>query len=166
MKLQYFVFFKILIAGFFVTGLVACDEKRLFEENNDLSGKTWYIDSLQVFKFKVDDISKPFNLLVNVRNSENYPFYNLYIRYYLQDSAGQEIKSQQTELILMEPSSGKPLGKGLGDIYSHKFEILKNFSFPKKGTYVIKLKQYMRQDPLPEIYSIGFRLEDAGTTKE
>lgn len=165
MKMKFLVLFKISIVVFSLA-LISCDDKRVFEENNDFAGKVWYVDSLQVFKFKVEDISKPYNLLVNVRNSENYPYYNLFIRYYLQDSTGQEIKSQQTELILMEPTTGKPLGDGLGDIYSHKFEILKNFSFPKTGTYIIKLKQYMRQDPLPEIYSVGFRLENVSKNKD
>lgn len=164
MKMKWLFLFKISVVVFLLA-LISCDEKRVFEKNNDFSGKVWYIDSLQVFKFKVEEIDKPYNLLVNVRNSENYPYYNLFIRYYLQDSSGQEIKSQQTELILMEPNTGKPLGDGLGDIFSHKFEILKNFSFPKKGTYIFKLKQYMRQDPLPEIYSIGFRLEDVSKNK-
>ena len=154
------IFLKWITLSLSVIGLMSCDEQRVFEENNDFSGKVWYIDSLQVFNFKVNDIGKPYNLLVNVRNSENYPFYNLFVRYYLLDSTGQELKSQQTELILMEPNTGKPLGKGLGDIFSHKFEILRSFSFPKSGTYTIKFKQYMRQDPLPEIYSIGFRLEN------
>ncbi|MBC7389149.1 MAG: gliding motility lipoprotein GldH [Opitutaceae bacterium] len=163
--MKFLVLFKISIVVFSLA-LISCDDKRVFEENNDFAGKVWYVDSLQVFKFKVEDISKPYNLLVNVRNSENYPYYNLFIRYYLQDSTGQEIKSQQTELILMEPTTGKPLGDGLGDVYSHKFEILKNFSFPKTGTYIIKLKQYMRQDPLPEIYSVGFRLENVSKNKD
>ena len=140
--------------------LSSCDKNRVFEDNHDFSGKVWYVDSLQKFDFDISEQTGPFNLLVNVRNSENYPYYNLFLRYYLLDSEGKEIKSQQTELIVMEPSTGKPLGKGLGDIYSHKFEILKNFTFPKPGKYTIKFKQYMRQDPLPEMYSVGFRLEN------
>lgn len=138
----------------------SCDSKRVFEANVDLPKRDWHIDSIPAFRFRVEDASKPYNLLINLRNSEAYPYYNLYLRYYLLDSTQREIKSQQVELILMDPKTGKPTGDGLGDIYSHKYQLLGNFVFPKQGEYVVKLKQYMRQDPLPEINSVGIRLED------
>ena len=159
-------FFKVLTLALFVALLSSCDDKRVFEDNRDFAAKAWYIDSVQTFQFEVKEIDKPYNLLINIRNSENYPYYNLFQKYYLSDSSGQELKSQQTELILMDPKTGKPLGKGLGDIYSHQFELLGNFTFPHKGKYTIKLKQYMRQDPLPEIYSVGFRLEEVVADKK
>jgi len=161
-----FIFFKASAFTLLVVLLCACDDKRVFEDNRDLASKSWYVDSVLTFQFEVKEPEKPYNLLINIRNSENYPYYNLFQRYYLSDSSGQELKSQQTELILMDPKTGRPLGKGLGDIYSHQFELLGNFTFPKKGKYTIKLKQYMRENPLPEVYSVGFRLEEVGTGKK
>lgn len=140
--------------------LSSCDNKRVVEENKELKDSNWYIDSVQTFPLKVEDASKPYNLLINVRNSESYPYYNLFLRYYLLDSTKKEVKSQQLELILMDPVTGKPTGNGLGDIYAHQYPLLKQFTFPKAGLYYVKLKQYMRQDPLPEINSIGIRLEN------
>ena len=154
-----FCFYNTVIFLLLTLLFSSCDDARVYEENNELSGKAWYVDSIQAFSFTVKEKETPFNLLVNIRNSEKYPYYNLFLRYYITDSLGKEVKSQQTELILMDPQTGKPLGKGLGDIYSHQFEILNAFHFPATGLYHIKFKQYMRQDPLPEIYSIGFRLE-------
>jgi gliding motility-associated lipoprotein GldH len=87
----------------------------------------------------------------------------LFLRYYLSDSLGKELKSQQLELLLMDAKTGKPQGKGLGDIYTHQFDLLKNYTFQKPGSYQIKLKQYMRQDPLPEINSVGIRVEEVST---
>lgn len=145
--------------------LSSCDSKRVFEANVELPKRNWYIDSIPSFRFKVEDASKAYNLLINVRNAESYPYYNLYLRYYLLDSTLKEIKAQQVELILMDPKTGKPTGDGLGDIYSHQYQLLGNFVFPKQGEYVVKLKQYMRQDPLPEINSVGIRLEDFSPSK-
>lgn len=146
--------------------LWACDSKRVVEANEELPKRNWYIDSIPSFRFKVEDASKQYNLLINVRNTESYPYYNLYLRYYLLDSTEKEIKSQQVELILMDPKTGKPTGDGLGDIYSHQYQLLGNFMFPKQGEYVVKLKQYMRQDPLPEINSVGIRLEEFVTSEK
>jgi gliding motility-associated lipoprotein GldH len=152
--------FKVL--GFVLLGLLfsACDKTRVYEENHDLRSKSWFMDSVQVYTLKVEDVSKPYNLLINLRNSEAYPYYNLFLRYYLVDSLQNELKSQQLELILMDAKTGQPLGDGLGDIFSHQFPLLKAYTFPKSGTYTVKLKQYMRQDPLPEVHSVGLRLEE------
>lgn len=137
----------------------SCDKARVFDQNHDLPSKSWYIDSVQTFTIPIQDASIPYHVFINVRNSSSYPYYNLFLRYSLTDSLQKELKTQQLELLLMDPKTGKPEGKGLGDIYAHQFGLLNNFRFPKAGTYTVKLKQYMRQDPLPEIYSVGVRVE-------
>lgn len=152
--------YQLSVGLLFVMLVCSCDKNRVFEENHDLASKSWYIDSTQAFSFKIEDVSKRYNLQINVRNSEAYPFYNLFLRYYLTDSLGKELKSQQLEMLLMDAKTGKPEGKGLGDIFSHQFGLLKAYTFPHNGTYTIKLKQYMRQDPLPEVYSVGIRVEE------
>jgi gliding motility-associated lipoprotein GldH len=65
----------------------------------------------------------------------------------------------------MDAKTGKPQGTGLGDIFNHQFDLLHGFRFPKTGTYNMTLKQYMRQDPLPDIYSIGLRIEHTSMKK-
>ncbi len=150
-------------AYFFVvlmTVLGSCDGTRVYEENHELKNNNWFIDSVQTFTFTIEDPKKPYNLFLNVRNSVSYPFYNLFLRYYVYDSTHKELKSQQLELILMDPTSGKPTGNGLGDIYTHEYPLLQHFEFPERGSYSIVLKQYMRQDPLPEVNSVGIRLEN------
>lgn len=152
--------FQWLVGVGLLLSLISCDKTRVFEENNEFDSKNWYVDSVQTYRFTISDASKPYNVLINLRNSDSYPYYNLFLRYYLADSLGKELKSQQLELLLMDAKTGKPQGKGLGDIYTHQFSLLKNYTFQKRGSYQIKLKQYMRQDPLPEINSVGIRVEE------
>ena len=154
---QWFICLGVLLS------LISCDKARVFEENHEFNSKNWYVDSVQTYQFTVSDVSKPYNVLINLRNSDSYPYYNLFLRYYLADSLGKELKSQQLELLLMDAKTGKPQGKGLGDIYTHQFDLLKNYTFQKPGSYQIKLKQYMRQNPLPEINSVGIRVEEVST---
>jgi gliding motility-associated lipoprotein GldH len=71
------------------------------------------------------------------------------------------VEARLQELTLLDPKTGKPLGKGLGDIFDHQIVALPNYRFQKSGTYTIKLKQYMRQDPLPDVMSVGVRVEKA-----
>jgi gliding motility-associated lipoprotein GldH len=159
-KSDSFIGYQWLISFGLLLTLISCDKARVFEENHELDSKNWYVDSVQTYRFSVSDVSKSYNVLINLRNSDSYPYYNLFLRYYLSDSLGKELKSQQLELLLMDAKTGKPQGKGLGDIYTHQFDLLKNYTFQKPGSYQIKLKQYMRQDPLPEINSVGIRVEE------
>ena len=152
---KYLVCFAALLA------LNACDEKRLYEQNTDLAGNQWYIDTIPSFTFRIADASKPYNIYYNVRNAISYPYYNLFVTYYLQDSTGKQLSSRLQELLLADSKTGKPLGDGLGDIFDHQILSLKNYRFPKNGTYTFRVKQYMRQDPLPFVMSVGVRVEKA-----
>jgi len=105
----------------------------------------------------------PYNIYYNLRNSLSYPYYNLYLTRYLTDEKGTQIESRLDEILLMDPKTGEPRGEGLGDLFDHKVLIKNNYRFPKPGTYTIRIKQYMRQDPLPEILSVGIAVEKAVT---
>ena len=59
----------------------------------------------------------------------------------------------------MDEKTGKPMGDGLGDLFDHKIIALKNYRFPRAGKYTFKVRQYMRQDPLPAILSMGVSVE-------
>jgi gliding motility-associated lipoprotein GldH len=142
--------------------LIGCDEQRVFEKNVDLAGNQWYIDTVPSFSFRIDDVSIPYNIYYNVRNAVNYPYYNLYVTYYLQDSSGKQLSSALQNLLLADAKTGKPLGDGLGDIFDHQILSLKEYRFPYAGTYTFRIRQYMRQDPLPLIMSVGVRVEKAG----
>ena len=158
--LKYFLFI-----GSVIVALSSCDKTRVFEENKDLPNKEWFIDSIAVFNIDLKENQDPLNICFTVRNTSDYPFCNLYVRYYLEDSLGKQIASRQTEMTLMDPKTGKPFGKGLTDIYSHVFVAENDFKFPYKGKYRIRLKQYMRENPLKELVSIGVRLETISKEK-
>ena len=59
----------------------------------------------------------------------------------------------------MDEKTGKPMGDGLGDLFDHKIIALKNYRFSRAGKYTFKVRQYMRQDPLPAILSMGVSVE-------
>ncbi len=158
LKLKAANLFFILALGFVWWG---CDPDRVYEQYHDIPENQWYIDSVQAYTFAIDDPAQAYNVYYNVRNSISYPYYNLFVTYYLTDDKGKQLSSQLQELMLMDSKTGKPLGDGVGDIFDHQVGLLTNYTFPAKGNYTIKIKQYMRKDPLPEIMSIGIRVEKA-----
>ncbi len=139
--------------------LLACDKNTVFSENKDIDKANWYIKDSAKFSLDISNAAQSYKLYYNVRNSLAYPFYNLYITRQVYDARGKKVDEKLSELILADEKSGRPLGTGLGDIYDHKILIAKAYKFPKAGKYTFELKQFMRQDPLPEVLSVGITLE-------
>lgn len=157
---------RIILLLLIASLLFACDPDRLYEKNHDIEDYQWYIDTIPAFNFKIENAAVPYNIYYNIRNASMYPYYNLYLTYYLTDSTGKVISSRLQDLTLMDPKTGKPLGDGVGDIFDHRIQSLGDFRFPYPGQYTFKVKQYMRKDPLPGIMSVGVRIEKAGDRKE
>ncbi len=153
-QLALVVVMALLIAG--------CDTNAVYKEYTDIEDGKWSIKNTPSFTFDIKDASIPYNIYYNLRNSLSYGYYNLYLTRYLRDSTGKELESRLDELILMDPKTGKPNGDGIGDIFDHKFLMKRNYRFPKPGQYTMQIRQYMRQDPLLNVLSVGITVEKAG----
>ena len=139
--------------------VLSCDNNAIFKSYEDLKDTNWYVKKIPSFTFEVKDETVPYNIYLLIRNASQYPYNNLYVTRYIHGPDGKQISNRLEEVTLFNPKTGKPFGEGLGDIYEHKVLSTRNFKFPKKGKYTIKLKQYMRQDPLPYVMSIGVIVE-------
>ncbi len=120
------------------------------------------MDSTEKFTFPVDATEDQFRLSYLVRNTADYSYYNLYLKFTLEDSLHQVIESQMQEVILFDPKTGKPYGSGLGDLFSHEFPAIDNFTFPYKGKFTFSVQQYMRVESLAGIQSLGLKVERVG----
>lgn len=139
--------------------LLSCDTNTILKDNYDIPDAEWFVKDSPSFSFEITDTNVTYNVFYNVRNTRNYLYHNLYLTHYLTDNKGKVIHQHLDEIILFDPTTGKSSGEGLGDIYDHKVLAFKDFKFPSKGKYKIKISQYMRQNPLLDIISAGFTIE-------
>lgn len=141
--------------------LVSCQTDNVYEGVVDITKNEWYINKSMNYTFEIKDETKPYDVFLLLRNTMNYPYYNLYFKYELTNEKGQQLRSKLEQVVLFNEKTGKPLGDGLGDIFDHKykFSTLSNLKFPAKGKYKLKLIQYMRQDPLKGVVSVGISVE-------
>lgn len=139
--------------------LGSCDSTRVFERNVDLGDNIWHKDSLMTFDFEIENPDVSYNIYYNIRNTASYPYYNLYLNHMVKSAVGTVLSSNLDEVFLFDRKTGKPLGSGMGDIFDHQMIVLENFRFPSKGTYQFTTQQYMRQKELPQILSVGIRVE-------
>ena len=143
-----------------------CNSDRIYEKNVDFPNRVWPSDSVASFEFRIPDANVPYDIFYNIRNTLSYPFQNIYITYYLEDSIGNVLKTELINRNLFLPKTGKPKGEGLGDIYSHQFLLIPDYKFEHQGLYKLRLQQYMRLDSLPEVVSLGLKIKKAEEGEE
>src|SRR3989337_3583634 len=151
---------NLFVAGVFSIFLISCDQTRVYEQNVDFSQGYWLISEKPEFDFVIDRSIDKYTLYGNIRNSVSYPYARIFFNYYLLDSAGNELEKKLVTQYLFDAKTGKPFGSsGLGDIYDHQFELLKDYRFKYPGKYKLKFEQFMRTDTLQGILAVGLRVE-------
>ncbi|WP_164969627.1 gliding motility lipoprotein GldH [Aquirufa rosea] len=155
LRLQLLKFFELVLPLSF---LMACQGDQVFDQVSKMGEKGWLQKNQISYPFEIKKIDQSYTLYVAIRQSNDYPFNNFYFVPKILGSNGQVIKQALAEAILYDPKSGKAKGKGLGDMYSHKFAIFKQLKFPKKGKYTLLLSHDMRTDTLAGIISVGASL--------
>lgn len=152
---------KYIAALVAVVLLVGCDSNRFYEENLPVEGQSWASTDAKTFTVDVADTSLTFNAYINLRNSTGYAYQNIYL--FLTTTFPNGTKSKDTLNCRLADDRGKWLGKGAGDLVFNQIPIKKSIFFPQKGKYTFTIEQAMRQDPLPGVTDVGFRLETVST---
>lgn len=144
-----------LIGAFAV--LISCGEPPFYEETRTFEDAKWPADQDLTFTFEIDDTQQAYDFLLNLRHGEAYPYSNLYLFMQLDFPNGK--RSVDTLECVLADERGKWKGRTPGSLVDHRIIINGRRIFPLKGEYTVHIKQAMRQDPLPEIFDVGFALE-------
>ena len=137
--------------------LAGCSEPPYFEEMKTLEESEWRANEPVAFTFEVSDTEQPYDLLLNLRHTEAYPFSNLYLFMTLKFPNGKE--STDTLECRLADERGMWLGRTPGDLVDHRILLNNRAIFPLEGEYEVAITQAMRVDPLPEVLDVGFALE-------
>jgi gliding motility-associated lipoprotein GldH len=137
--------------------LFSCDQNRVFEKNVEIPGNIWSYDFKVPFEVEITDTSASYNVYVNIRHTEIYPFNNLWVIVHTELPSGEK-KEKRVELVLSD-NRGEFFGEGMGDIWDYQALIQENAIFPQRGKYKFELEQNMRKNALPFIMSMGMRIE-------
>lgn len=134
-----------------------------YEKNQEIPGHQWSYQYKPDFEVTVkpEDTAYLYNIYVNVRHTDAYPYSNIWVLVNTQAPGDSTRQSRRVELPLAD-ASGKWLGSGLDDIYEHRIPIQERAILNKAGTYHFIFEQNMRQNPLPYVMNVGLRIEKAG----
>ncbi len=136
---------------------VSCDNNRYYEHNEAIVNNTWQYDDAKVFELEIEDSLQAFNFYINVRNTVDYEFANLY--FFIKSELPDGKFTQDTVECQLADYQGKWLGDGRGEFRDNSFILRENMRFQKNGTYRFWLKHGMRRDSLKGIADVGIRLE-------
>ena len=146
---------KLLIFILMITGIVSCSHKEIFFEYHSFANTEWNRDEPVVFSVKIEDNSQPYDVSIELRNNDAYPFSNiwLFVDYKTPDgnSRADTIGADLADVY------GKWYGKGLS-LYSLSIPYETAVLFPDTGTYIYSIHQGMRENPLKGISDIGMKV--------
>jgi gliding motility-associated lipoprotein GldH len=142
--------------------LTACESNQIYNSSVPIKDAKWAAGDKIANTFMVDDTLSAYNFFINLRNTTNYQYSNIYIFVHTQFPNGRR-SVDTVECVLTDPA-GRWLGSGNGfikdnSVVSNKILYQYQKKFPLKGEYRIDLEQAMRQDTLPEIMDVGLRIE-------
>jgi gliding motility-associated lipoprotein GldH len=144
--------------------LVSCDSNIIYSDSSELPGY-WDLNEKIEFVIPQLDSLKKYNLFVSVRNTNEYPFNNLFLIVQMDFPYGLSI-ADTLEYKMANPN-GTWLGEGIGTVKESKLWYKENVSFFESGNYNITITQAVRNNgvvggvtKLEGITDVGFSIEE------
>lgn len=150
---------KRLTLSVFALLLISCDGNRLMDENIELGKSGWSSADAKSFNFNVADTVSRYNVLVNVRNTSEYKYKNLYL--FIEMTSPSNKFFRDTVEFQLADAKGKWLGSGIGNIWQNQLLLIREAKLLELGNYSVKIIHGMRDDTLNEISDVGLRVEMA-----
>ncbi|MDR0395502.1 MAG: gliding motility lipoprotein GldH [Tannerella sp.] len=134
----------------------SCGRDTVYNRFQPIRDKAWDKQSEYYFKFEIKDCTIPYHLKIQVRNSDLYPYQNLWLLC-KQEQPDSTFVTDTLECLLAD-DFGKWLGNGI-TLYQSEFSLRNHYYFPDTGTYTLNLRHGMRDDLLKGIEDIGLLIE-------
>ena len=140
----------------------SCDSSRVYEENRKINGGVWNVLDTTSFQVEILDSIDAHNIYINVRNSGDYAFSNLFM-FVTTTFPNGKMSKDTVECILSDQDGW--LGSGLGDIWDNQILYRRGVRFPILGQYTFTYEQAQRSgekaliENLPGIIDVGMRIE-------
>ena len=142
----------------FVTTLLlsSCGPDVVYQDSEEFGSDGWaYADSVG-FSFPIADTTSQYDLVLTVDHTQDFATQNFYVRLNTHLPDGTVLR-QPLSLQLADKFGG-----WYGDCDSEDctvdISIQEGTRFTTPGDYRLVVSQFSRQDPLPEVTGIGFRI--------
>ena len=149
--------------------LFSCDTIDLYEKVLPLPAHQWQTNFRPCFTFQIKDTTVPYQAFIILRHNNKYKYNNIWVNLAVNAPADS---AQKLGLELPLANKEGWLGTGMDDIFEHRIRVggemarlpfvdmtPDGFRFKMPGEYSFTLEQIMRENPLPHVMNVDFRLE-------
>ncbi len=153
--------FKIL----FILGvIVSCSSNAAWGDAKSLPG---YWDANEAISFTIPEMDslKKYNVFLNLRNTNEYPYNNIFLIVSMKFPHGKTL--QDTLEYRMAEADGTWLGNGIGSVKESKLWYKEGVSFYEEGNYTLTVSQAVRNNgdvggvsELQGITEVGYSIEE------
>lgn len=154
MKFFLSFFFFAVIAG------AGCIENNTYNSYKALPDYVWDKGHVIPFKVNIEDTAATYDVSVNLRHTDFYPYRNIWLMIYTTLPSGERL--QKRVELQMADKEGNWFGNCMNDICDQQIQIQKNAMFSTPGIYTFELEQIMRRKKLPEIMEVGLEIRKTG----
>lgn len=156
---------KLLVLFLISIGFLSCQPNNVvFNQTTALDGH-WGENEVLKFTLPQLDSLKKYNLFLNVRNTNDYEFNNIFLIVSMNFPHGKTI-TDTLEYRMANPD-GSWMGYGIGNIKENKLWYKEGVQFSEEGNYIISIGQAMRNNGAVEgvkkldgITDVGFTVEE------
>jgi gliding motility-associated lipoprotein GldH len=137
--------------------LPSCGSRDVYNQYETFTDSNWHYDSVGRFIADIKDTSLNYNVFVNIRHTEDYPYQNLWL--FVESTGADNHQRSDTLELEMADIYGKWKGAGSGSLFqlAMPFNIKQKFTTP--GEYKFEIHHGMRDTVLVGIKNIGIRIE-------
>ena len=137
----------------------ACNKLDIFEKNISVPNYKWAYSLQPQIDFAISDTAALYKVFVVLRHTDAYRYNNIWLNIGTRFPGDSSFKNQRFDLKLGNDASGWE-GTGMDDIWEvRKLITAGPVKFKQPGNYSFIITQAMRENPLPNIMSIGVRVE-------
>lgn len=135
--------------------LFASCSRPAYVDQHDLPVTGWHQDSALTFTVPVTDSAATYDVLLQLRTDNRYPYQNLWL--FVSEQRDSTLLVCDTIECMLADDRGRWLGKG--NIH-HDILLLyaAHHRFPRTGNYIYTIRQGMREELLPGVESIAVEL--------
>ncbi len=149
--------FALFLLSAVALATAGCAEECAYSNATSIAPEGWSKDNLVDFTYTSADTAGRYDIIIDVRNNEAYPFQNFWL--FVQSFSPDGIEYTDTLECVLADNYGRWIGKSSGSMHTLPVMFLSDVQFPKKGDYRFRLAQGMRTDTLCGIQEIGIRIK-------
>ncbi len=133
----------------------SCNNHRVFHEVKKFDDLKWHKNDKAVFNFTLEDTTASYQLILNIRYIQGYPYKFLHLNIDITNPAGKTMVHEAKIQIISDEK--KYIGDGAGSYWDLDYPV-PEYNFHQKGIYKISIEHTMNNEIAYPINEIGISI--------